>query len=377
MVREILILGASVRAAAQSARRAGLRVHAADMFGDADLREVCSAIQVERYPSELPIAAEQLPKCPWMYTGGLENYPRIVDAISRHRELLGNSGAVNRRVRDPWLLSEELASRRLHAPELATSSTRAATDQWLVKPLRSAGGLSVRPYDAMRGGGVSNRSVYLQKFIAGESASAVFLGSAGEAELLGATKQLIGVPGFPSKQFVYRGSIGPLVLSSVQRDQLLEIGKCLAQVFQLVGLFGVDVVLSRDEVWTIEVNPRYTASVEVLERVFNEDFNAIDMHIGCFTKQQRVTRNDLMPTSVWGKEVVYAAQDFVADKRFADFITNKNAGQRWPLVADVPVTGTRISPGHPICTVFADGDSISNVETNLTEFSDGVRVTQA
>ena len=49
------------------------------------------------------------------------------------------------------------------------------------------------------------------------------------------------------------------------RAVLDKLGTVLAQAFRLVGLFGVDGVLDAERFWPVEVNPRYTASVEVLE----------------------------------------------------------------------------------------------------------------
>ena len=43
------------------------------------------------------------------------------------------------------------------------------------------------------------------------------------------------------------------------------LGDFLAASYRLVGLFGVDFILSDGQPWPVEINPRYTASVEVLE----------------------------------------------------------------------------------------------------------------
>ena len=85
--QSLLILGASARAAAASAVRAGLAPRAIDLFADADLRAICSAAQVDDYPEGLFAAAIEAPAAPWMYTGGLENYPRLVDDLAARRPL--------------------------------------------------------------------------------------------------------------------------------------------------------------------------------------------------------------------------------------------------------------------------------------------------
>src|SRR5262249_44541695 len=106
----LIIVGASARAAAFSAIRAGLKPWCADLFGDADLRAVCSVtrITVRSYPNGFAEILKKAPDSPWIYTGGLENHPKLIDRLSSIRPLWGNSGGVLRGVRDPVRLCREL-----------------------------------------------------------------------------------------------------------------------------------------------------------------------------------------------------------------------------------------------------------------------------
>ena len=122
MPERLIIAGASVRAAAQSAVRSGLLVTAADLFCDRDLAECSQAHRVANYPRGILDITRRIPPAEWMYTGGLENEPDLVDAVSRRHALLGHGGCVLRQVRDPWQLAQALA----HA-EADVSSSPAAT----------------------------------------------------------------------------------------------------------------------------------------------------------------------------------------------------------------------------------------------------------
>ena len=67
MCTNLLVIGASARALAASAGRLGLEVNAIDLFGDRDLRDVCSrVVQVAApaYPDELPRIAAEFPAGP-------------------------------------------------------------------------------------------------------------------------------------------------------------------------------------------------------------------------------------------------------------------------------------------------------------------------
>ena len=71
--------------------------------------------------------------------------------------------------------------------------------------------------------------------------------------------------GLGSHGFQYAGSIGLLPISEATDKTLMMLGDVLTKQFDLSGLFGIDIILDGDQVWTIEVNPRYTASMEICE----------------------------------------------------------------------------------------------------------------
>ena len=145
MPGHLLILGASVRAAALSAARAGFLPLGADLFADVNLCRWARAVRVENYPEGLADAAREAPPAPWLYTGGLENHPDLVDRIAASRPLLGNRGDVLRAVRDPQHLGEQLRAAGLCYPPVAFSPERLPCDgSWLCKPLASSGGLGIK-----------------------------------------------------------------------------------------------------------------------------------------------------------------------------------------------------------------------------------------
>src|SRR5262245_17294409 len=102
----LILVGASVRAAAFSAARAGFQPYSIDLFADRDLAALGPAVKNSCYPADFLPAIEAAPTTPWIYTGGLENYPRLVDRLAQSRPLLGNRGDVLRKVRDPVLFMQ-------------------------------------------------------------------------------------------------------------------------------------------------------------------------------------------------------------------------------------------------------------------------------
>jgi predicted ATP-grasp superfamily ATP-dependent carboligase len=208
-------------------------------------------------------------------------------------------------------------------------------------------------------------SHYLQRVVDGESQSAVFVAARGEAVLLGVTRQLIGASWTGATGFRYGGSIGPLQPSAAHRSQWWTIGDGLASGFDLRGLFGVDAIVNDRGIWAIEVNPRYTSSIEVLE--FGLEFHAVTDHVAACRDGQL---KDLSPAAhgrFHGKAIIYAGRDVRIDDAFVRAARQANAEQTWPVVADIPTAAQTIAAGHPVATVFASSDRLTDVEPRLRD----------
>lgn len=347
---DVLIVGASARAAAFSALRAGLRPWCLDLFGDVDLRAVCPTQVATRadYPERLPELLAAAPAAPILYTGALENHPRVLAALARTRPLWGNSADVVRAVRRPETVEDLLGQAGLPCPRVWRGPGPVPPElagQWLVKPLHGAGGRGVVIWngDHLRG------PVYFQEAIAGEACAAIFVASGVDAALVGVTRQLIGQPWLGASGFHYCGSVGPLSLSTDTRRALERMGSTLARGFGLRGLFGVDLILRDGVPLPVEINPRYTASVEVLE--LGLGLAALDLHRqGCagVLPAGPVARPSPWPAA--GKAIVFAREARTAPAEWGSL-----PSRAW--LADIPEPGCAIEPGQPILTVLAQAES--------------------
>src|SRR5262245_28436875 len=362
MGRRLIILGASARAAAFSAVRAGFEPHAIDLFADRDLAELCPAVRIERYPLDFVAALAELPDAQWMYTGGLENYPRLIARMAAMRPLLGNSGQTLRAVRNPQLLNNVLREEGFLCP-CAWNGREDAGRQWLVKPRRGSGGLGVR-FATTEDLAAPSRGALVQEYIEGESASAAFVAANGQAVLLGATRQLIGRDWNLWPQFVYLGSIRPLGLTKEEQACLQRLGEVLARRFGLVGLFGVDFVRAADALWPVEVNPRYAASMEVLERIAGQQL--IGFHVAACERGELPAAAAITGHQCAGKAVAYAHSECSWSEESLSN-TPDCVAEKWPDIADLPHIGQWFHAGQPIATVFASGSSIAEVERNLRQ----------
>ncbi|HEV3416573.1 MAG TPA: ATP-grasp domain-containing protein [Pirellulales bacterium] len=385
----LLIVGASSRAAAMSAKRGGLNPWAADLFADLDLRECCPVERIDDYPDGLERALAAAPPGPWMYTGALENHPGLVDRIAAVRPLYGVGGEALRAVRDPRRVAAALRAAGLSAPRCSLQAEGVPTDgSWLSKPLDSAGGSRIEPWRRGPAHSSNTPDRYFQELVKGLPASAVYVGTGDGAICLGMTRQLLGLPwcGVDTNsidRFRYCGSIGPLAASPNATERIQELGTVLASAFNLIGLFGIDLVSNGDVISPIEVNPRYTASTEILERNF--EINSIALHLAACRRSsddkkllstvsapsafQNLKRRERGERGAVGKAVLYANADLVVGCALAEWAKRLNQDRDWPAAADIPAAGTAIRAGQPIITIFAQGDDEPLVMSALQEFA--------
>ena len=345
----MIIIGASARAAAFSAHRAGYTPYWLDQFGDTDLGRQFPGRIISPYPRQAVELIENAPDAPFIYTGALENHPGVLERLCRRRTLLGNPARACPCVKDPFRLYELFQRNGIRSPEVRPGDgAPVVSGDWLRKPLRSAGGIGIRRH---RGGTVSPGYI-LQQYLPGESYSAVFVAGPGDCRLLGVTRQLVGLSEFHAGEFNYCGSIGPLGLDDAEDRQWRRLGEVIGAECNLKGLFGVDAIKRQDGIYPVEVNPRYTASVEVLELALG--CRAIKLHCDACNNRspyyEKTGRGRLI-----GKAVLFAP----ADLKFTEC-----AGKDFSI-ADIPAPGTAIKHGQPILTVLVDGNSVGSIMHSL------------
>jgi predicted ATP-grasp superfamily ATP-dependent carboligase len=359
---EVILIGASVRAAAFSAVRAGLRPWCVDLFADADLQAQCRASRIHgRYPDGFVDALVDAPVAPIIYTGGLENHPRLFATLAQDRPLWGNDADALRAARDPTRWSASLVAAGFSVPALrAFDRPGPIAKRFLVKPLNASGGTGVRFFAAADR---LNAHVVLQEYIEGEARSAVFCTDGNTTTLLGATRQLVGETWLHAAPFQYCGSVGPLSLAQSEVASLERIGTTLARCCNLRGLFGVDGIWRDGVFWPVEVNPRYTASIEVLE--YATGLAALAWHRRAFDSTAPGPALVSSAPGVVGKAILFApaALTFAGDGPWTHAIGT--ATRELPAFADIPANGDSIAERRPIFTLLERGATIEDCLTRL------------
>ncbi len=364
-MKRLIIAGVTTRALAQSAARAGWQVTAIDAFGDQDLRAVAMVMDARtgaatRFSARAAaMAARDMEADAAAFTSNFENYPDAVARLSRGRRLLGNSPDVLAQIRNPITLMRAFRRRGFAVPATrATPPSGAPGGAWLRKPRRSGGGHGTSLWT----GGHLPRSAYLQSRIEGTPGSISFLADGRRVLPLGISRQLVGERAFGAGGFRYCGSIlstpGRPVFS--REAAVSGVAGALAAAatdeFGLVGLNGLDFIARDGVAIPIEVNPRYSASMELVERASGSGASLFALH-------ERACAGGLPaavahPTQVSGKAIVFARKNVTVPP-----------GPAWHRIgaADLPHPGERILKGHPICTIFADADDAGTCHRRLVE----------
>lgn len=352
---------------------------------------------------------------PLLWSGGLENNPDVLRQIAARRPLVGIDPAVVEQFRRPDFLKNCLASAGFRIPKLRRpgnavsehheSSPTDESTRWLLKSANSAGGLGVRwsdstfqhsnnrlmpdvanmPTAAPCSSSATQTSEsgireFEQEFIDGVPMSAMICEDDHGIHLIGLTLQLIGWSGPGAGDFRFCGNAGPVFGSEPLREKLLHAASLIVENAREilredrrsdfhqadshrhgvhsdtpVGIFGIDFILRKGEPWFLEINPRITASHMIYESAgdrhgLNLVKRQLEAHGWRVPISRRRNRNppDAFDRSIRARLILWSSQDRVIS---SDLRQLNMSSHRRPRIADIPAPQTRVSAGHPLCSV--------------------------
>ncbi|WP_292537689.1 ATP-grasp domain-containing protein [Mesorhizobium sp.] len=347
----LLIAAISGRALAAAARRAGYRPLVADFFCDTDT--VALAERATMLPGDLQrgIDGERIIDTLQHLAGddqlvaivlgsGFERMTETVDEIARHFPLAGNGGGAIRRIKDPQLLAADCAELGIPHPQFRRDQPP-DPENWVVKTAGGAGGTHIRraagETPELRSQAPGGR--YFQRFVAGRSISALFVGDGQTADIVGFSQQWASPA--PAAPYRYGGAVRLRRFDRRQAAMIRGWLSGLARRAGLVGLCSADLIRGPDGYKLIEINPRPGATLDIFD---DADAPLIEAHLRAAAgKAYRLPRFvDSMASMV-----TYAAAPIA---RFPSIA--------WPeWTADHQSPGTCLIAGDPVCTIFARGPS--------------------
>ena len=337
----ILIVAQSGRFLAQIAARAGYHpIWVADCFGDSDTL----AIATQWHPiSDLNDSAAILTtilalsdgeSCHLIYGAGIELFYHILDKLPSHIKLVGNSQKTVEAIKDPSHFFNTLDHLVIPHPSTQLSPPK-NTLGWLSKSVRGLGGSHIQCKPISPQG----REIYYQRHIIGSSGSILFLANGVESQLLSINQQYTSDD--TDRPFLLSGLAAPIDTFTCYQSTILSLLDRLMTRFDLYGLNSLDFIVNdAGELLVLEINPRPSASAELLTTTLN----LFDLHLAaCFGS---------LPTDIT------ASVDAVPHYLHYLFATHKLKVPNdiiWPLYChDTPPAGHIIQKGEPICTAIVD-----------------------
>lgn len=390
----LFMVGFTCRALAQCARRDGFLPTVIDRCGDRDTREAAN-----RYRDWLPDpqqsieamdeylaafgspsgASKSLPLfC--ILAGGTENNIALIEGLSRRfSNLMKPESFIAMRSWRNWKSWAE--SSGLFWPrtwELSIFRAEVArmnsSRDLLVKDLNQAGGLGISAWhsepqsmDRRIDSEIDHRVI--QERIDGESVGVTFLSTAHGSIALGCTEA------WPSQThawgaYIYHGSIGPASLSSAEWAVLDGFAERVARHTDWLGLWQADFIRKNDRWYLIEINPRWTASMELLD--ISMGLKLVQLHClasSGLMRQEAWTSlclranhwRESVPSLCLAKRVLYASDaTAIDDATLQRWWDNRLPleilrGEEAPLgcwIADIPNEPMRFENGFPVCTLI-------------------------
>ena len=346
----VLVFAQSGRFLAETATRAGFRVRVADCFGDEDTLAVAeswqplsdySSLTVDAILEALIHLSDDTP-C-WLICGaGVERYYSLLNHLPPHIQFIGNSYESFCKVRDPAKFFGLLNDLALPFPPI-TFSTEPQAERILIKDMKTSGGSGVKPHQEHP----LSESQYVQRYIEGQTRSACFIANGTEATILGWNSQI-----HRSSDFTLIEVQQPNIPNPTIQSQITDAVERLTLECGLRGFNSLDFMIDHEgEIYLLELNPRITASVELIKNaaIFDWHFTAC--------------RGDLPEMDLRCDEGIRILHYMFA-KRPLTIIGSPT----WPPCChDLPQPGSQIQTDMPICTIIIDASTTASAYQILTE----------
>jgi hypothetical protein len=371
---------------AESARRAGLRPIALDLFGDVDTRRaghwICIAnplrtgIDAKRVHAALARLARHPGVLGWVAGGGFEDQLELLQDCAQTLALIGNDAATIAAAKQPGDFFAMLDDYGIGHPETRLTPPAAnagwlrkrvgATGGWHVLRLQSAGGRADRagepevtelrvtepPVTRLQ---TRSQVHYYQREAAGVPMSALFLANGVEVSLIGFNRLLVAAIG--DRPFVFHGAVGPVTLPEPAVHAVRHALERITRHIGLRGLNSMDFMLADDRVSVIEINPRPSATMDLHDARLRGGL--LNAHLAACRQRSLPPQAPMQPSPVKGLRIVYARRPLLAT------LTGRSRLQALGWCHDIGPEGTRTGCDEPLCSVSAQAGCAADVIAQL------------
>ena len=334
MKKGIGLLGCRVRPFMENSFHHGYDVRGADGFNDWDAEKfgklvTATAVNPACYPQVLE-RYRDMDGSPVIFCGPVEVDPSLVERAAMNGPVLNAPSSSIAKSRNHDFL-RRMAADGIFFPETGFDYLPGAKS--LIKEYSSAGGVGVMEDR----GGELLAGQYRQKKIDGLSVGAAFLST----RLMGITNHINRVGEFGQSGYMYGGLVYPADIENIHERAIKNFGKRAGEESGLTGWWGADFILNGQGAYLLEINPRFTASAELIAQAHDIDLVGTQtsaINGGTVDVEQKP------PPRYHATAVCYAKADCV----FNDALKWFELGAR-----DIPHDGKAIKKGEPVISLYA------------------------
>lgn len=299
----LILTSFSTRAAADCfSTLKNLKIYSFDYFGDLDLKEIVDysySLKENKHNFKTEMLFEavkeflrqnQNQEYDLIYASAWDNHPELLYQLEKIKNLRirGNSAAVisklnqKKTLKNLFKLAEKAGFKTpdlfLNKNDFYYFSDKIDKDL-IIKPYQSGGGLDLKLIKAgtakekvLKDNFTANESFFVEEFIKGNNRSCQFAADGKKARILSFTQELKADAVNPKfkNSFKYAGNI--LTKEDMKSRNIISIFiNELVKKYSLQGINGIDYIKNEQGIFFIELNPRFTAAVELIKDIYREE----------------------------------------------------------------------------------------------------------
>ena len=253
--------------------------------------------------------------------------------LQQYGKIIGNDYNTILKLKDHVNLSKKLKKHKIKYPKrffLKENFKKTV----LIKNSFLSGGLGIKEYKSNID--IYKNEEYFEEYIEGQAYSVLFISNKNKKF------KIIGINKIFNKKtthsdFCFSGACSNVALDNSKLDYLNYIINFFVNEYNLVGINGIDFILSND-IYFLEINPRITQTCFLYNDILSNGY--ILAHINS------ILYNDLHVKERNSKKVSFF------ENLFSSISFNMNIDlSEFSFVSNIPKTNTSIAVGDPICTV--------------------------
>lgn len=385
--KNLILTSFSSRAAAECfSTFKNLNIYAFDFFGDLDLKEIVD-YSFSLKEKKLVFKTEELYKAIKKFLGqnknedyfliygsDWDNKPELLYKLEQFEnlKLRGNSAAVisklnkKENLKNLFQIAENFGFK---TPELFLSQKkiinfqRQEKNDFLIKPYHSGGGLEIKRVEN-KGKNFKDifikkkNNFYLEEFIEGENRSCQFAADGENAEIMAFTRELKAAEVNPylKNSFKYAGNI--LIKEEKKEIEIIEkFIKNITSKYSLQGINGIDYIKNDQGIFFIELNPRFTAAVELLIPFYQKEL--FNVYLQNEVAADYLSKYLQRGSGFSAKVIYYAEQNLKIKNDLREVlkkIKNKKAAKAFSesqiQIKDLPKKGENFKKEDPVFTLI-------------------------